>query len=150
RDQETKKGKPKNELLVSRIESISLASVESFFTDERPLPPFEEAAWWEVWVRPEFLEDTLLTMQEFGIRSKQQVIRFPERVVLLALADVDLLGRLITHTAGLAELRLAQDTPAFLMETSNLENAEWVDGLAQRTTLAADGPAICILDSGIT
>ncbi len=150
RDQDTKKGKPKNELLVSRIESISLASVESFFTDERPLPPFGEAAWWEVWVRPEFLEDTLLAMQEFGIRSKQKVIRFPERVVLLALADVDLLGRLITHTDGLAELRLAQDTPAFFMEMSNFENAEWVDGLAQRTTLATDGPAICILDSGIT
>jgi hypothetical protein len=150
RDQVTKGGKPKNELLVSRIESISLATVASFFTDEQPLPPVEELAWWELWVRPEFVEETILAMQEFGIRAQERTIQFPERVVLLALASVQLLERLVMHTEGLAELRLAQDTPALYMEMSNLENVEWVADLARRTTVAPDGPAICILDSGIT
>jgi hypothetical protein len=150
RDQLTKRGKPKHELLVSRIEAISLASVESFFTDERQLPPSREAAWWEVWVRSEFVEDTLAVMRELEIRTQQRMLRFPERVVLLALASVELISRFVMRTNGLAELRLAQDTPASFMEMNNLENADWVAGLVQRTTVAPDGPAVCILDSGIT
>lgn len=36
------------------------------------------------------------------------------------------------------------------MQMSNVENLAWVANLVQRTTLAEDGPALCILDSGVT
>lgn len=98
RDQETRRGKPKHELLMSRVESISLATVESFFTDDGRLPAYDEAIWWEVWVRPEFLNDTFTVMHSLGIRFQEKTIRFPERTVVLALASVDLLGQFVMRT----------------------------------------------------
>ena len=43
-------------------------------------------------------------MHELEIRAQQRRIRFPERIVLLALAPIELLGRLVMRTNGLAEL----------------------------------------------
>jgi len=150
RDRLTKSGKPKNELLVSRIESIARVGLASFFTDERQLPRPGEEVWWEVWVRHDFVEETLDLMRELRIRTQERAIRFPERVVFLALATAEVLGTFATRTDGLAELRLAQDSPALFMQIGNLENAAWVTNLAERTTVARDGPAVCILDSGVT
>src|SRR5829696_5398211 len=53
RDAETAKGRPRNESLVARIESVRLATARSLFTDEDRLFPENpaERVWWEVWLR---------------------------------------------------------------------------------------------------
>ena len=53
RDVETDRGRPRNEPLVSRMETVRLATTQSLFTDDANLYPrvAEERVWWEVWLR---------------------------------------------------------------------------------------------------
>ena len=58
RDELTKGGKPKNQPLVSRIDSVALAALRSLYSDEARLFPVDEVPiWWEVWVRQGQTED---------------------------------------------------------------------------------------------
>ena len=60
-------------------------------------------------------------------------------------------ARAICHAdQRLGGISLAQDTPALFMQMNNVENADWAADLAQRTAVVDDGPALCILDSGVT
>jgi len=52
RDENTRTGKPKNEALIARIQSVALAAVRSVYTDDATLfPAAGETIWWEIWLR---------------------------------------------------------------------------------------------------
>ncbi|RNJ42305.1 hypothetical protein B5V01_28840 [Mesorhizobium erdmanii] len=152
RDENTRTGKPKNEALVARIEDVRLAAVRSLFTDEIALfPQAGRQAWWEVWMRDGRLGTFRHVAERLNVALKQHSISFPERDVVLALADEETMARLVANTDAVAELRLAKDTPTLFLEMRPIEQADWAGDLVGRIDPPdALAPAICLLDSGAT
>jgi hypothetical protein len=152
RTQETQKGRPRNETLVSRIDTVRLATTRSLFTDEERLFPQQpnERVWWEVWLRDGRREMFERITQALDIAVKAHAVRFPEREVLLALSDVATLDRLVAHSDVVAELRRGKDTPAFFMGLGGAEQRAWSDDMLNRLSPPDDtNVAVCLLDSGI-
>jgi hypothetical protein len=152
RDKNTSGGKPRNEALIARIDDVRLGSVASLFTDDLPLFPAAGAQiWWEVWVRDGRLPTFQAVAARLNVQTKAYTISFPERDVILALADSAMMGRLIQNSDAVAELRLSKDTPTRFLEMAAVDQADWVANLAARLrSPSATSPAVCILDSGAT
>lgn len=152
RDEETRKGRPKNEALVARIDAVALGAFDSVYTDDPELLPRSEAAiWWEVWLRKGERPSFEHAAEHLGIRVSQDRIQFPEREVVLALGTRPELGRCVINSEAIAEVRIAKDTPSLFLSMGNAEQAEWAGTLADR--LEGPGPdaiAVCILDSGVS
>jgi hypothetical protein len=149
---DTKSGRPRNEPLVSRIETVRLATARSLFTDEDRLFPAQatERVWWEVWLREGRRETFERIAQALDIVLRPHAVRFPEREVLLALSDTATLDRLVAHSDVVAEFRRAKDTPAFFMGLGGAEQRAWSAELLDRLVAPADvNVAVCLLDSGV-
>lgn len=152
RAEETKSGNPKNQNLVARIDDVRLSAVRSLFTDDGALyPPDGRQAWWEVWLRDGKLPAFRTVAERLNVALKPHLVSFPERDVVLALADPATMARLVLHSDAVAELRAAKDTPSFFLDMRPVEQAEWAGDLMDRSTApGALAPAVCILDSGAT
>ena len=82
---------------------------------------------------------------------KSHLVSFPERDVVLALADTATMARLVFNTDAIAELRAPKDSPSFFLDMRPLEQAEWAGDLVDRAQPAgALAPVVCLLDSGAT
>lgn len=154
--EDTKSGKPKNQPLVESITNIRRAALRSFWTDARDLFPDEgESIWWEVWLRvggsrEANLEDFREHAEHTDLVLKPEVLRFPDRTVLLAHGTFEQMSTSVELLDCIAELRKAKDPPSFYTGMNALEQMEWVDDLRQRMTLGeGDLPAVCILDTGV-
>lgn len=149
---ETRSGNPKNQNLVARIDDVRLSAVRSLFTDDEALyPPDGRQAWWEVWLRDGKLPAFRTVAERLNVALKPHLVSFPERDVVLALAEPATMARLVLHSDAVAELRAAKDTPSFFLDMRPVEQAEWAGDLVDRSTApAALAPAVCILDSGAT
>lgn len=151
RDEQTPKGRPKNETLVARVDAIALAALNSFFTeDPRLLPETEERIWWEVWLRVGERESFITAARRHEVSTSNESISFPEREVVLAFGSRTSMGRLV-ESGTIAEVRIAKDVPSHFLGLANDEQAEWADDLAGRL-VPPDGNAVavCILDSGVS
>lgn len=151
RDVDTDRGRPRNEPLVSRMETVRLATARSLFTDDAVLFPqaADEQVWWEVWLREGRREDFERIAQALNLTVRAHAVRFPERIVTLALASVEMLDRLVAHSDVVAELRRAKDTPSFFMGLGGAEQRDWSDELLERVTPPEAEVAVCVLDSGV-
>lgn len=155
RDETTAKGRPRHEALVAAINAIHFATPRSVFTDAGSTFPTDDQQdlWWELWIRKGFEAHVDAVCQRVGIISKPHIVRFPEREVKVVRASVMKLTRLMRQTDGVAELRVAKDTPAFFMRESNVEQALWsIETVARLIPLngsAENAVAVCILDGGI-
>jgi hypothetical protein len=148
-----KKGRPRHENLVNRIDAIALAVIRPFFTDEEDrLPPEHQRIWWEIWLRLDLRGQFQAAAAALDVPLKlEEIIEFPEREVMLAFSDLTTLGTLLTRTDAIAEIRLAKDTPALFLQMHNIEQREWVaELLARLDGPNADAVSVCVLDSGIT
>jgi hypothetical protein len=152
RDEETAGGKPKHQNLIARIEDVRLAAVRSLFTDADDLYPAEgQQAWWEVWLRDDRLPNFRAVAARLNVAIKPHTVSFPERDVVLALADTMTLARLVANTDAIAELRAPKDSPSFFLDMRPVEQFEWAGDLAGRVTAAGPrAPVVCLLDSGAT
>ncbi len=150
RDEETPSGKPKHERLIARIQTVRLGLVQALFTDALDTyPPSNRQVWWEVWLRDGRLDEFRPVASALGLQLKEHTLTFPERDVVLLLADEAALARLAANTDAIAELRLAKDTPTLFLEMQPVEQADWVAELESRVTgPGRDAPAVCVLDSG--
>jgi hypothetical protein len=149
----TRNGRPRNENLINRIDTVALAVIRPFFTDEEDrLPAANLRIWWEIWLRVGLRDQFQAVAAALEIRLKlDEVIEFPEREVILALSDLTTLGTLLTRTDAIAEIRLAKDTPALFLQMRNIEQRDWVADLLDRLDgPGADAVSVCVLDSGIT
>ena len=152
RSEHTKKGKPKNEALITRIESIALAAVQSLFTDDPALLPVAgQQIWWEVWIRQGHAVTFDAVATRLAIPVQQQRLLFPDREVRLVYGNEITIARLFVNSDAIAELRRAKDTPALFVRWSNVEQAAWATELVGRLA----GPerqdvAVCVLDTGVT
>ncbi len=152
RDEDTRKGRPKNEPLITRLDDISLGTVHALFTDSITLfPPIEQVVWWEVWLRRGRREDFNQVAQLLSIRTTEYIITFPEREVVLVLTNVTTLSRIIVSTDLIAELRLAKDTPSVFFKMDMQEQVNWVNDLVGRIIPPPQDTniAVSLLDSGV-
>lgn len=137
---------PKNNDLVSRIETIAPAQFQDLFVGEA-LPGLQEVAVWELWIRNERFSQ----LSTVGFYTEENsLLRFPERVVTVfsgTRADVE---QLIANTDAIAEIRVNSVPAPFVVETPNDVQGAMAASLLNKTTFtAADGPIICLLDTGV-
>ena len=150
--EDTKKGHPKGEDLVARIDRVVKSTLRSVFTDNPDLfPEDNRAIWWEVWLRAGHIEAFRTVSRGLELQVQETRLVFPDREVCLVYADVPTMGRLFLNCDSIAELRRAKDTPGQFVAWSNAEQAEWATDLAQRViTPIRQDISVCILDTGIT
>jgi len=155
----TPSGNPQNQRLIESISQVRLAAVRSIWTDDENLyPASDEAIWWEVWVRTGRRPNTedaafaefVATAAQHNIRLTEQVVRFPERAVLLALCRIDDWAASLALLNRVAELRRAKEIPTDYVELPPRDQGQFVEDLLARLTVASqDAPAVLLLDTGV-
>ena len=156
--EQTQKGNPKNNDLVSSIESISDAIKISAFWVGRPSEmPDDTEQWFEIWIDIDENRFDETKRNAFDIlnnlnlthRPETEFIRFPERLVIPIFANRTNLLDLIRQGITIAEIRRPADPNAFFLDSSLQEQDEWADDLLARTHFNDTGVAVCVLDTGI-
>lgn len=123
---ETNNG-PRNEVLVASLETARLAVARSLYTDDPAFFPDPGAiAWWEVWLRLGTRQTFEAAARRLDLPVREHALTFPEREVVVVSSTAEALGRIVTHTDSIAELRMARDTPAFFVEMDGAEQRAWV------------------------
>ncbi len=153
RDELTRTGKPKNEPLIANIENVRLAAVEALWTDDRArLPGDDDVRWWEIWLRKD--DEAALTAlrkasANAGFELSGERLSFPERTVVTARCTKRQLSRSMKLVGLIAELREAKKTAAEFIDLAPAKQYEITEALLQRITPSEDGPAVCLLDTGV-
>ena len=151
-------GKPKNNDLVSSIESISAAITISAFWIGRPADmPTDAPQWYELWIDTSNEDfdtvklETFASLKSLNIShcDEDKFIEFPERLVILAFANRSNLLDIIKQGKRLAEIRKPAEPNAYFLDSSLSEQTAWADDLLQRTHFIDKGVAVCILDTGV-
>lgn len=150
----TLKGNPKNQALVACIDDIAAAVLRDFWTDSAD-PPEADRTWVEVWLAT---NDTgkvaefrsLLSEQRIEEHPHRPILNFPERSVILILANGAELSEMISRSDLIAELRAARELPSFFLDLENRDQADWCRNLVDRLDVNAEnGVSICLLDQGV-
>ncbi len=158
--QDTRTQKPKNNKLISNIESIQLATLKAFWTepDQNPFPNDDEEVWWEAWFRKKEgvdidAENIKIEKQvaEVNADISEGVLVFPEHFIKLIKATPSQLSNSIFLLDSLAELRKPKETANFFTNLTITEKEEWVEELKSRIINHSDDESIviCLLDSGV-
>jgi hypothetical protein len=153
-------GKPKNEPLIANIQSIELATLKSFWSDEPEFdfPENEEVVWWEVWFRrtnddAHRIARVIQNLQAIGAQIGEQQLQFPEHIVKLVRGSAIQLASSLPLLDSLAELRKPQQLNDFITnrQVDIKEKREWIEDLKRRTEFKIDenSVVICLLDSGV-
>ena len=151
----SEKGTAPNEKLVSSIEDIRLAIIDSLWTGREENRPGATRRWLEIWLRTSKDEDGssyvnyISLLDALGIKHKGTYILFPERMVTMAYANKSDLAALLDSYDGLAEIKEAPLASSFFANLDSTEQREWIDDLLRRTTFDPDVASVCILDTGI-
>ena len=151
---------PKNNKLISNIESIQLATLEAFWTEpsENQFPEENEVVWWEVWFRkkkgiePASEYDKIIyQLGLVNVQISEQEIIFPEHFIKLVKASPRQLSGSLFLLDNLAELRKPKETADFFTNLNITETEDAVNELQSRieNNTNEDSIAICILDSGV-
>jgi hypothetical protein len=146
-------GKPKNEKLVASIADIKIAVFESFWIGKKEWMPSQEALWCELWlnINTDESEKTLRdTLSILKIESKEEVLKFPEKRVIICKANAMDLQNLIEASEYIAEMRRVTETTAFFIELENKYQTDWANNLLSRLQFEnQDKIHISILDTGV-
>lgn len=143
---------PKHQKLIEGVEDIHLALIEALWTDDRRLLPSQFPVVCEVWLQgdnPEVETEFRSVARGLNIPVQTGSLRFPERTVLLANANREQLGQLLSACDSLAEFRRAKETAEFWTESQHVDQVEWARSLLDRLeTNPEAGVAVSILDTG--
>lgn len=152
--EDTVKGNRRHADMVERIADLRLATIEALWTDDpAAFPPPEETIWWEVWLRRSDGQEAdrlraFASVAGFDVGTRQLI--FDNRAIVLVHASAVQLSSALDIIDDFAELRAAHTNSAFFSQLTQVEQADWVENLAARTTPADDqAPAACILDTGV-
>lgn len=156
--EKTPKGEPKNKDLVSSIESISNAiKISSFWVGKPSDMPTTKMEWFELWIHydnekfEQTLSDAINLLDDIKVVhcSKDEYIRFPERLVLLVYANCSTLLDIVKQGVIVAEIRKPAAPNAFFLDEEINEQSEWATDLLNRTHFTDSGVVVCVLDTGI-
>jgi hypothetical protein len=152
---DTDSGRPVNQALIESISQIRLAAIYAFWTDDPARwPPVDNAIWWEVWLSGSgdsgVIEQFQVAAREAGLKIGRRLIRFPERLVLVAFGTREQLSLVKGLFEYLAELRRAIEVPTAYIDLPTRDQALVVEDAVGRTDWpASSAPAICLLDTGV-
>lgn len=151
----TKNDNRLNQPLIESISAIRLAALPAFWTDDpAALPLNNQAIWWEVWLSGDgdsgVVEAFQAEAKRVELRADTRVIRFPERLVLIAFGTLDQFSQIRGLFEYLAELRRAIELPTAYIELPAKDQGLVIDeALARIREPAAAAPAVCLLDTGV-
>ena len=145
---------PKNATLINSIGDVRSAVLESSFWQDLPERlPGDAADWIEVWLSSEdetVVSDFIRMCGERQITVGQGRLTFPERSVVLILANRSQLSALIELSDDIAEFRAAREVTTYFIEQENRDQVELVNELLRRSDFQnVDQVAILVLDHGI-
>lgn len=149
--QSTPKQEPKHKDKFAPVETIRAATIESLWTDQRPLPAHSnERIWWECWCWRDRASHLVRASERLDLRASDRRLYFPEIEVIPVYATRGEISRLLQNTDAIEELRQATDTPSFFTTTVRREQTRWIEDLVHRVEApASESPAVCILDGGV-
>ncbi len=149
-----KSGKPKNNDLVSSVEDVKLALLDSFWFGKHEDMPNDIPLWCEIWLRyyddyEQVIAAFSQNCEELNVEIDSKRIVFPERVVVLIKASRQNLTDLISVSEFLAEIRRAPEPVGFFDGLSGQEQSQVVNEILSRARFNDSDTSICILDTGI-
>lgn len=152
-------GKPRNEKLVGRIESLSEADDKWLFDGgvDRIIAGRKE--WVEIWLeRPEKKERQDLAAEKEAFTQKctqlqltfnPEALAFPERLVFSVYADKEDVLRLKRVEPKLRKCRPEHPLTTIVTSAKPTEQQDWTRDILARLVPPGEGaPAVCVLDSG--
>ncbi len=151
----TKKNIPRNNDLFSSINDVKLAMIDAFWIGDLNDMPLENANWCEVWLRYDDKVDKVNKENFFeccrklNIKFQENVLIFPERIVVLVKANKKNLVQLTEVCEYIAEYRRAPEASSFFEDLDIAEQNEWLEDLLKRVEIIDSNSYICILDTGL-
>lgn len=145
---------PKNGPLIESIGDVRAAILESSFWQDSPERlPGTSPQWVEAWLSSEDLgviERFKQVCRDQGIELGEGRLSFPERTVLLILANRQQLETLIELSDSIAEFRGAREVATFFVEQDNREQTEWANDLLARFSIQRQSDVcVLVLDHGV-
>lgn len=147
---------PTNSDLVRSIETINEADVESFWYGAiEDIPNEETKTWCEVWLRTENNTSSVYNefkslLELFNIQYKNELIEFPERIVMMIYVNYNDLIALLQSSNQIAEFRRCMEPNSFFIKEFLSDQHEWVDDLRRRLRFEDSNTTLCLLDTGIS
>lgn len=153
-------GNPFNNVLISNIEEIRAATLETFWNEpDVNFPQVNQEVWWEVWLSRELndREDILETnifprLTEASIDISERRLVFPENYVVLVKGNAHQLAASLLYTDRLAELRKPKETADFFLGLDLVDQNFFLDDLVNRTAnrLNNANTTVSLIDTGVT
>ena len=148
--EDTPKGEPKNNPLISAIEQIHTAAFEELWTDDKSVLPAsdDEEIWWEIWLpvrkdRQGVLGDFKKHASRMDIKVSSGHLEFPERTIVTARASKAQLQRSTLLLNSIAEIRRVKETAEFFAHFPLEEQHEWVrETLSRAKWPDSDAPSV--------
>lgn len=151
---DTDGGNPLNKKLIESVNDIRLAVVESFFPknhlqwlDEK------EEVWYEIWLSDDLVQTEEVFREDvekvLGLEMREEILRFPDRTVVMIKASKKHLELLIKISPFIAEIRRAAEPNSYFVYIDNSEQLEWVEEAKERVVYNPKGVVINILDTGV-
>jgi hypothetical protein len=155
-NKDSKKG-PRNQALINVIETIKIANLHSFWTDDPNEFPQDnkQEIWLELWLsKRENIQDPILIANSLAQRLNAKVsnasLGFYHDIVILIKTSISKLEEALELIANLSEIRKAKEVPEFILRLNPKEQSEWADNILNQVSLDKNiSTTICILDSGI-
>jgi hypothetical protein len=154
----TNKGFPKNNDLVSSIESINDAiNIGAFWIGNSSDIPNDTKKWFEIWVdvTEKAFEDNkneiFAILDTLGMMhgSKTECLKFPERLVIPVFANRKGLLDLAKNGVRVAEIRKLAIPNSVFIDSALSKQSKWANDLLKRTVYNDTGVSVCILDTGV-
>lgn len=149
-EESTPHGEPKHQDKFGHVDQIRPGSLQSMWTDMRPLPAEDESIWWECWCWADRVSELVAVARRNELLVSDRRLRFPEYEVVPVFGDRAQISALVHRSGAIEELRRASDTPSFFMVTVRRDQQGWVEDLTQRLVPPpAEAPHVCLLDNGV-
>lgn len=148
-------GKPLNQDLVEKIETIRRTSVENLWSSSIESLPQAEAVWCEIWLATEGinLEAIIPNLKEictlFGVDVLDGILEFPQRSILVVNANYTQLSEIISSFGLIAEIRITEELNTFWLGQNMTENNDWIDEALHLVDFTKTNNYISILDTGV-
>lgn len=148
-------GKPHNQDLVEKIETIRRTSVENLWSSAIESLPQLEQIWCEIWLATEGinLETVIPYLKEvctlFSVDILDSILNFPQRSILVVKANYTQLNELISSFGLIAEIRKTEELNSFWLSQNMTENNDWIDEALHLVDFTKTNNFISILDTGI-
>ena len=144
----------KNAQLIESIGDVRAAILESSFWQGAPARlPKDAPEWVEAWLsseEPNVIAAFKQVCAAQGIELGEGSLSFPERTVMLILANRQQLVSLIEHSDSIAEFRHAREVATFFINQDNADQSAWVNDLFERTSIDRQSDVcVLVLDHGV-